>query len=587
MSSQVVAFRVFIASPGGLDDERRTIRDEIEKFNRELLHDSGAAFTPEGWESVPGGRRRAQELINEHLERCDYMIMVLWNRWGSPPAQGSTYSSGTEEEFALAESLIERADRPMSDILVLFKGVPDSQLQDPGPQLQKVLEFKTRLEDSKEWLYKTFDDLPSLQREVSSRLLSWAKLTGSAQISAAVADVDGVERPDTSLTSADLHVKAAPPVTSEQVDGESILEVAEDLARQGLNTQAEAAYAKAIADSDLASLESYARFLRQTGRAAKSLQINRQVLEQLAPLGDSVDTAIRRARVMTNIGITERKQGDLHKSRYSLAEAIQTVSKVGAEAAGVHAYALDNAGITAVRSGDMRSAMEHYQRSLAVRNEAHDDVGKAKTLVNIARLHKRLGDLEMATGACEEAIAILRGSEDESALATAVAALGEVLEAVPDLPGAEMAYRESLEINERIGRPGNIALSLTQVARLLIDRNDLVEAERYAKRALADNEQAANYEGVVATRTLLGRILGLTGREGPALGLLDEAVSGYMEMGNPTGEGWARYHSAQVEARMGNLSAAKESLTKAGNLADSVGNVHLRKLVDVAVDELG
>jgi len=60
-------------------------------------------FHPVGWEDTIGGVGRPQEQINEDLKHCDYAVFVLHDRWGSPT--GSGHTSGTEEEWALAEEL--------------------------------------------------------------------------------------------------------------------------------------------------------------------------------------------------------------------------------------------------------------------------------------------------------------------------------------------------------------------------------------------------------------------------------------------------------------------------------------------------
>ena len=45
----------------------------------------------------------------------------------------------------------------MRDIVVLFKGVEERQLADPGDQLQKVLAFKRQLETEQAILFSNFD----------------------------------------------------------------------------------------------------------------------------------------------------------------------------------------------------------------------------------------------------------------------------------------------------------------------------------------------------------------------------------------------------------------------------------------------
>ena len=332
MPRQVDAYELFIASPGGLDDERNAVRDEIAKFNELFMYDLGAAFTARGWEDVPGGMSRAQGLINDVIRKCDYTILILGSRWGTAPALDGKFTSGTEEEYSIARECVSKAELPMVDILVLFKGVPDSQLSDPGEQLSKVLSFKKELEESKELLYKTFDDLDGLRHEVRARLHGWVRTKGVANIAPrSVGD---------QLAAGDSAKRNAGSVPE---DGQSVdpLELAESFESKGLMTQAEAAYAKAVADNDVDSLEKYARFLRRTGRLAKSLEINERILAQLASAGDALETTDKRVRILVSIGIVQRKMGDLSGSRKSLHEAVQTAQQGGTEALSVMSYALD------------------------------------------------------------------------------------------------------------------------------------------------------------------------------------------------------------------------------------------------------
>ncbi|MFI6306763.1 tetratricopeptide repeat protein [Amycolatopsis thailandensis] len=573
MPIDVVTYRVFIASPGGLEAERNAVREEVEKFNKTYATDSGFAFSAAGWEDVPGGSGRPQKLINDLVECCDYMILILGHRWGSSSSIDGQYSSGTEEEFYVAKDCIHRTEAPMEDILVLFKGVPEAQLSDPGLQLQKVLTFKEKLEESKELLYKTFDDLDGLRQEVDVRLRGWMRHALNLGKNATTRPVSN-SLPDPTV---DPTIEAAP-------DG-SALTAAEAFEAKGLMTQAEAAYAKAIVDSDVTSLERYARFLRRTGRFAKSLEINQQVLTQLASSPDSNDTVVERARIMVSIGIVHRKLGDLRESRYSLNEAVQTARTGGSDALDVLAYALDNLGITASRSGDNSQAVECYQEALSARKKSGDEAGQARTLTNLARWYKKSGNTELARSMCSEAIALLGTLDDKPALASAHATMGEILEIDSDLGGAMQSYAIALQLNEESGVPDSIAMSLNQVARISFERGDLAAAERYAQRALNENERTSNREGVVSSNHLLGRIFGRTGRVNLAIGLLDEAAIACATMGNPNGEAWARFHLFEVQRSAGNKTEASQSLERARSLVSITGNENLRLLINRNIEE--
>ena len=113
MPDNLKAYRIFIASPGGLQDERRAFREEIQSYNESESVSRGVLFLPVGWEDTLGGVGPPQSIINEDVRRCDYFLLLLWDRWGSPTnIDRSGYSSGTEEEYRVALECYEDPQRP-------------------------------------------------------------------------------------------------------------------------------------------------------------------------------------------------------------------------------------------------------------------------------------------------------------------------------------------------------------------------------------------------------------------------------------------------------------------------------------------
>lgn len=176
MSDRITRYRIFIATPGGLEEERHAFRDVLMEYN-EAEDDRGVFFKPVGWEDTLGGTGRPQGLINKDLRQCDYMVLILWDRWGSSPAPGgkSVFTSGCEEEFHLARECLATKKHPMQEIVVLFKAVDPGKLADPGQQLQKVLEFKKTLEITKTHLFMTFDELAVFRKYLRRYLASWVR----------------------------------------------------------------------------------------------------------------------------------------------------------------------------------------------------------------------------------------------------------------------------------------------------------------------------------------------------------------------------------------------------------------------------
>ncbi|MEM8681947.1 MAG: DUF4062 domain-containing protein [Pseudomonadota bacterium] len=175
MPEVLTQYRVFIASPSGLEGERKTFRDTIRDYNEMDAERRGVTFKPMGWEATLGRMARPQSLINDEIVICDYFVLLLWDRWGSrPDAPGeSGYSSACEEEFELAVRCQQDVAEPMREVIIFFKGVEPKMLADPGEQLQKVQAFKKKLEVSKQHHFMTFDKPEELKKFLNQYLAQW------------------------------------------------------------------------------------------------------------------------------------------------------------------------------------------------------------------------------------------------------------------------------------------------------------------------------------------------------------------------------------------------------------------------------
>jgi len=178
MSSTLKMYKIFIASPGGLAEERQAFRDTISEYNESDAIHRDVLFRAIGWEATLPGIGRPQELINADVRECDFFVLLLWDRWGSSSGtaeDGKAYSSGTEEEYALAQECLNDRDKPMREISVFFKLVDPRQMNDPGAQLKRVIEFKAALEAEKRLLFQSFDGATPFKRDLTRLLAKWLR----------------------------------------------------------------------------------------------------------------------------------------------------------------------------------------------------------------------------------------------------------------------------------------------------------------------------------------------------------------------------------------------------------------------------
>lgn len=102
----------------------------------------------------------------------------MHRRWGQEPPDAQPYSSYTEEEFhrAFARWQKKRRGKPQApEIFVFFKHIDSTSMADAGPQLQKVLDFRKSLEESRQVLYHRFANEAEFKAEVDRHLRAFAK----------------------------------------------------------------------------------------------------------------------------------------------------------------------------------------------------------------------------------------------------------------------------------------------------------------------------------------------------------------------------------------------------------------------------
>lgn len=132
-------FKILIASPGDVDEERQAIPEVISRWNNTNAEANGVVLLPVKWEthSAPLMGDRAQGVINNQIvTSCDMAIGVFWTRLGSPTGASE---SGTAEEI---EWFIEN-DRP---VMVYFS----SRRIDPAKldidQYKALKDFEVRMQ---------------------------------------------------------------------------------------------------------------------------------------------------------------------------------------------------------------------------------------------------------------------------------------------------------------------------------------------------------------------------------------------------------------------------------------------------------
>ncbi len=142
LPKSLTQYRVFIGSPGGLEEERKRFGALLEKYSKLHGEPAGVVFHPVGWEDTLGGVGRPQELINQDLAPSDFAIFVFQRPLGNAHRQrqvlrhrgraGDRGEALCRNETAQHHPVFQTCRRR-------------ANLRDPGEQLKKVLKFRRRL----------------------------------------------------------------------------------------------------------------------------------------------------------------------------------------------------------------------------------------------------------------------------------------------------------------------------------------------------------------------------------------------------------------------------------------------------------
>jgi hypothetical protein len=137
MSFSARVFRILIASPSDVIEEREIAVKTIQEWNDLNSAERQLVLLPLRWEthSAPEYGRRPQEVINRQVvDYCDLLVGIFWTRIGSPTGVAD---SGTLEE-------IERVASQGKPVMLYFSQAK----QDPNTldieQLKKLREFKEK-----------------------------------------------------------------------------------------------------------------------------------------------------------------------------------------------------------------------------------------------------------------------------------------------------------------------------------------------------------------------------------------------------------------------------------------------------------
>lgn len=158
-------YRVFIASPGDVREERELVTRVVEQVNQIIGQELSIHLESWMWDmdAVPNVGE-PQELINPDLDKAHIVIVIFWNRLGTPTLRAD---SGTAEEFIRA---FERWQRNKSPRLMVYFCERPVHLKTAQEREQALLVSQFRENISGKVLSQAYETTADFERRLSRDL---------------------------------------------------------------------------------------------------------------------------------------------------------------------------------------------------------------------------------------------------------------------------------------------------------------------------------------------------------------------------------------------------------------------------------
>jgi predicted ATPase/Tfp pilus assembly protein PilF len=169
--------------------------------------------------------------------------------------------------------------------------------------------------------------------------------------------------------------------------------------------------------------------------------------------------------------------------------------------------ALNTCGSLACQLGRYSEASRHYEQSLTIRRELHDERGAAATLNNLGLVQKHQGNAEGARPLFEEALDLLRKLGHDASVAACLTNLAAVEQSTGHYDAAGQNAEEALEVFRTIGDQLGIAASLTELGHVALGQGMLPAAQSYFEESLALSRAVGEKVGIVDSLQNLGQLM--------------------------------------------------------------------------------
>ncbi|NLH16004.1 MAG: hypothetical protein GX455_05465 [Phycisphaerae bacterium] len=157
----LTGLKVFIGSPGGVEEQREWAKKCLLDMNG-IVWKNRYIWIPVRSEEMHGGLE-GQAYIDKNIDDCDFGLFIYSDTWGEGRAK---------QEFNKMEENHKNA-KGTRDVVVIFKKMSPGTSRNPGPEAQKVIDFKNELLQKKYTIEEYSGNETEFRKIVEKQLNGW------------------------------------------------------------------------------------------------------------------------------------------------------------------------------------------------------------------------------------------------------------------------------------------------------------------------------------------------------------------------------------------------------------------------------
>jgi tetratricopeptide (TPR) repeat protein/CHAT domain-containing protein len=232
-----------------------------------------------------------------------------------------------------------------------------------------------------------------------------------------------------------------------------------------------------------------------------------------------------------------------------------------------------NLAILFQNRGNYDAALDHYKRSLEIKENLGDPSGIARSLHQIGKLHHIRGDLDAALDYCQRSQKMAEDLGEPALIASSLCQVGLLHMTRGNYNAALDYYRRSLKMAEDLDDLARIADSLALIGAVYEARSDYHEALDYYQRSLKIEETLGNLAGIANSLHRIGKLHQLRGDDDTALDHYHRALKIMEDLGDLAGIASQLTLIGTLYHRHGNSDAALAHYQRSLKIEEDLGDL--------------